>query len=190
MTTKKVLYFLAAATPTGTELTEIGRLALDANITLGVRSVLFVDTQTGNVAGTQFAETTETLEACDGVAGTYPTVAGGYTNNYDALITATTVKDYSAEAKGGAARLSIFAPAGVSFTHTGTLQLAAIMEGPDGTMSDVSKTVAWVSGTPATATVGAATGLVTGVAAGTTLITATQTTSGKTVTATVTITAT
>src|SRR5579859_2862025 len=51
------------------------------------------------------------------------------------------------------------------FTATGTFS--------DGTSSDISATVTWNSGTPATATI-SATGLATGVAAGTTQITASQ----------------
>src|SRR5215467_12986736 len=51
------------------------------------------------------------------------------------------------------------------FTATGTFS--------DGSMSDISTSVTWTSGTPATATI-SATGLATGVAAGTTSITASQ----------------
>lgn len=178
----KVLFFTAAVTPTTAEINAMTRLNLDPNVKLGVRCVLFVDTQTGLPPGGSTSGDSETLETCDGVAGAYPTVAGGYANNYDALVTAGTVKDYSAEALGGAAKLLIGGAS--AFAHTATTQLAAVAEGPDTTLSDVTTTVAWTSGTPATATVGASTGLVTGVAAGTTTITATQTTGGKTVTAT------
>jgi len=52
------------------------------------------------------------------------------------------------------------------FTATGTYS--------DASTADITATVTWTSGTPATATIGAATGLATSVAEGTTLITATQ----------------
>lgn len=180
MAVKKVLFYIAGQVPTTTEAAQIARLAMDANISLGVRSLLAVDVDAS--AGVQ-----RTLEACDGVAGSYPTSGGSFVNNYTSQL-GTTVIDYSAEAAGAGRSLSVFAPAGLAISGTGTKQLAAISEAPDGTLTDVTTTATWSSGTTGHATVGAATGLVTGVAAGTSVITASYVQNGKTITATATVT--
>lgn len=65
------------------------------------------------------------------------------------------------------------APATVSGSHTGSVATFSVTDQLGGVIPLTSCT--WTSGTPATATIGAATGVLTYVAAGTTLITATYT---------------
>ncbi len=64
-------------------------------------------------------------------------------------------------------------PATASIPVTATQQYKAIVTLSDGSSRDVTATSTWTSGTPAVATIVAATGLATGVSAGTTVITAT-----------------
>lgn len=78
-------------------------------------------------------------------------------------------------------------PATISASHTASVAALTVTDQLGGVVPNSS--VGWVSGTPATATIGASTGVLTYVAAGTTVITATYTPSvGSPVTSTCTIT--
>jgi hypothetical protein len=157
----KILYFLATDKPTVGEAAAIAALEA-AGYSVGVRN--------GSVTTTYGAR----LETCDGVAGTIPSA-----------YSAKTSFDHSAE---GTFALAIL-PASGAITGTGTKQLQVLKIAADGTVTDVTASCTYASGTPATATVNASSGLVTGVAAGTSVITATYTyATAKTMTATKTIT--
>lgn len=159
----KILYFCAAHKPTAGEASAIAALEA-AGYTVGVRNGAATSTYGAN------------LETCDGVAGTVPSAYSGATSF-----------DHTAE---GTFSLRLL-PASGAISGTGTEQLQALKVAADGTITDVTTSCTYVSGTPTHATVGASTGLVTGVAAGTSVITATYTyATAKTMTATKTITVT
>jgi hypothetical protein len=177
---KTVLYFAATSNPTAAELVEISALEADyAQV-----KVRRADTPAGLAAGQ--------LEPADAIAGTPPQAYIDAIGNYpDGQLTV------GADDKPEA--LLIVPSASPSIAAAGgTIQLRCVsaqknMTTGAVTLTDVTATVAWSSGTPAKATVGAGTGLVTGAngGAGTSVITATLTyDTNKTATATRTVTVT
>lgn len=178
----KVLFFIADTIPTEAEQAAITGLA-------GVYSEVAVRTAKAGVANNYGPR----LEAADALAGTPPTV---YT---DAIADYTDgnlgIPSFN-PSDGSALFILPGVPAGTTSVAAaaGTLQLRCVKLLPNGAMSEVTAhaDMAWTSGTPAKATVGAGTGLVTGAGAGagSTVITATLTVSGETCTATRTVTVT
>lgn len=177
---KTVLYFTVTAVPTAAELVEIAALQADYLHVLVRRG----DVPAGLSAGK--------LTAADALAGTVPTVYSDAVGSY-----ADGILSVGADDKPEAMLILPSATPSVA-AAAGTIQLRCVRAERNMTtgavaLTDVTGTVAWTSGTPAKATVGASTGLVTGAAggAGSTVITATLTyDTDKTATATRTVTVT
>lgn len=175
---KIALYFTATAVPTAAELVEVAALESDYREVIVMRG----DVPAGLAAGQ--------LRPGDALAGTVPTAYSTAVADYQDGILSVGADD-KAEA------LLILPSATPSIAaNGGTITLRCCLAQRNMTtgavtLTDVTTTVAWTSGTPSKATVGAATGLVTGANTGTAsvVITATYTyDTDKTQTATRTVT--
>lgn len=141
--TTTTLYFIAGAKPTAADITRIA----------GIPGIVMV--RNVSEVGTDF-------EASDQVA------AGSNVDipsQYDSVPRVATEKPISLQIVPDALSLDL------SDVEHGDLRAMAAF--PNGTVVDVTTQCAWVSGTPGTCTVGAATGIVTPVGVGTSVITAT-----------------
>ena len=157
----KVLFFIVGTLPTADEL------ALIANITGNVQL-------RSNTANATFGGN---LEPADGLAGTIPaaykTASGG-----TAVDTALYPRgDVTPNNVAGIDKFVVI-PAAPAVTGTASIQMRAmkIEEDPTTgavTVTEVTANCAWVSATPAKATITTPAGLATGVAAGTSVLTAT-----------------
>lgn len=160
---KKILYFTAGATPTSTELTEIGILngLTQPGYSVGVRN------------GAESASYGAGIEDCDLVAGTIPTAFNAKTA-YGTVNSLRPVK-FTIISAVTLAALATKQLVPIAITGTDLSNLAAAV--PD-------TGVTYASSAESKATVDA-NGLITAVATGSAVITATYTyTSGKTITAT------
>lgn len=158
MTARKILFFIAGATPTVLEAAKIAQIVGDVQI----RSALFDSTYGGN------------LEQADGLAGAIP---DAYLTGLGDTVDTDLYPDGDCTENSLGVSIHVL-PDVASVVNTGTIQLRVVKATLDEatgeiTMTDVTAACTYVSATPAKGTVGAGTGLVTGVAAGTTNITVT-----------------
>lgn len=159
---RKVLYFIAGDEATAAETLQMANIVGDVQI----RSAKFNTTFGGR------------LEPADALAGSIPAAYKTASGNTAVDTTLYPAGDVTPKQGGYGLTIIPVNPGGIA-ANAGTRQLYAIRTSLDEatgavTVTDVTTSCAWTSGTPAKGTVGAGTGLVTGAntGAGTSLITA------------------